>query len=248
MVKIKILEKPNLPKVKMLCDEVIDEKLLKYPMVQTCWSMNSFNVIVAKMGGGKTSLVTSLVKTVFKKCFETIYVIIPPNSRASIENDIFGKNLKPDQLYDTLDEEGLHEIYEKLQKNSSDGYNSLLIIDDFQAQLKDISIVKTLQKIITKMRHLRCTIFLLQQNFQALPKSLRELITNLIVFDVGKSQLNKIFDECMPIDKDKFVDVVNLAFQNKHDWICINFKHNKLFHKFDEIILNDGEATFSDND
>ena len=89
---------------------------------------------------------------------------MPENSRSSIENDIFSKHLPPEQLYDNLTEDGLMEIYEKLQESSKDKENNLLIIDDFQAQLKKI-IIKVLQKFITKMRHLRVKIFLLQQNF-----------------------------------------------------------------------------------
>ena len=91
---------------------------------------------------------------------------MPENSRTSIENDIFTKHLPADQLYDTLTELGLTEIYERLQESSKEKENSMLIIDDFQAQLKEPAIVKVLQKIITKMRHLRCTIFLLQKIFK----------------------------------------------------------------------------------
>ena len=133
---------------------------------------------------------------------------MPENSRTSIENDIFTKNLPADQLYDTLTELGLTEIYEHLQKSSKEKENSMLIIDDFQAQLKDSAIVNVLQKIITKMRHLRCTIFLLQQNFQALQKPLSKLVSNLIIFNVGKSQLGKIFQEIVQMDKEKYEKLI----------------------------------------
>ena len=237
-ITIKELDKPNLTKIKMNCDDVIHEKLTKYPMVSDCWSTSSFNVVVGKMGQGKTSLVTALVKKVFCRCFESIYIIIPPNSRASIDNDIFGKNLPEDQIHDTLTYDGLCEIYEKLQENSSEGYNSLLIIDDFQSQLKDPKILNVLQKIITKMRHLRVTIFLLNQNFQKLEKSLRELISSLLVFNLGKSQLEKIFDEVIQINKDKYQELTDLAFKDKHDWLCFNLhKSRKIYRNFDEIIM-----------
>lgn len=49
----------------MNCDDVIHEKLTKYPMVSDCWATSSFNAIVGKMGQGKTSLVTSLVNRYF---------------------------------------------------------------------------------------------------------------------------------------------------------------------------------------
>ena len=239
-MKIIPLEKPKLQKIKMNCDAVIHEKLTKYPMVNDAWSTNSYNIICGKMGQGKTSLLTNLVKNVFNKCFENIYVIMPSNSRASIEKDKFGKNLPDDQLYDTLTEENLMEVYEKLQENSEEEFNSLLIIDDFQAQLKEPPIIKTLQKIITKMRHLRTTVFLLQQNFQALVKPLRELVSNLIIFDLGKSQLSKIFEEIVNMEKGKYEDLIKIAFHDPHDWLLINFhRSKKIYRMFDEIEMDD---------
>lgn len=239
-MRIETLEKPNLKKVKMNCDNIIDDRLTKYPMVEDLWSKTSFNVVVGTMGSGKTSLVTNLIKKVFKRCFHNIYVFIPENSRSSIENDIFGKHIPEEDLYSTLTQEGLYDVYEKLQDNSAEGEFSFLLIDDFQAALKDPMILLVLQKIITKMRHLRCSIFLLNQNFQALHKSLRELITNLIVFNVGKSQLNKIFEEVVQMDKNKYQDLIDLAFQKKNDWLAINVNGSRnIYRMFDKIIYED---------
>ena len=63
------------------------------------------------------------------------------------------------------------------------------------------------------MRHLRTTIFLLQQNFQASVKPLRELCSNLILFNLGKSQLEKVFDELVQLDKDKYQEIIDLCFR-----------------------------------
>ena len=161
MIKIEVLDKPELQRTKMNCDGVIHKRLLKYPMIKEAFSTTNFNIIYGKMGGGKTSLATSLIKTIFKKVFETIYVFMPANSRESIENDIYGRNLPPEQLFDTLPEDNLMQVYEELQDNSKEKDNSLIIIDDFQVSLKDPKIIKILQKIVTKMRHLRTTVFLL---------------------------------------------------------------------------------------
>ena len=224
----------------MNCDKIIHKKLADFPMTNDAWSTNNFTVIVGKMGQGKTSLLTNLVKNVFNKCFENIYLIMPENSRSSIENDIFTKHLPAEQLFDTLTEEGLTEIYERLQESSKEKENSMLIIDDFQAQLKEPAIVKVLQKIITKMRHLRCTIFLLQQNFQALQKPLRELVSNLVIFNVGKSQLSKIFEEIVQMEKEKYEKLIQVSFIEPHDWILINFhRSKKIYRMFDEIVFDD---------
>lgn len=238
MITIKVLPKPDLEKVKMSCDGIIHPKLVKYPMIEEAFSTTSFNVVCGKMGQGKSSLTTALVKGIFKKCFETIYVFMPTNSRASIENDIYGKHLPPEQLFDTLTVENITAVYEQIQENSENKYNSLIIIDDFQVALKDPEIIKVLQKIVTKMRHLRTTIFLLQQNFQALVKPLRELVSNIIMFNLGKSQLEKIFDEVIQLDKDKYQQIIDISFKDPHDWILINLhKSRHIYRMFDLLVI-----------
>ena len=190
MIRVKHLEKPDLGHIAMNCDNIIHDKLTKYPMIAEAFSTTSFNIVCGKMGQGKTSLLTALIKKVFKKCFETIYVFMPSNSRESIDNDIFGKNLPEDQLFDTLTPENLAQVYAEVQEHSKEKYNTLIIIDDFQVALKDPLIIKTLEKLVTKMRHLRCTIFLLQQNYQALQKPLRELVSNLVIFNFTISRMH----------------------------------------------------------
>lgn len=233
------LKKPNLHKIKMNCDECIDEKLLQYPMVADVWSHTSFNIIVGKMGSGKTSLMTNLVKNVFKKCFAKIYIFIPESSRKSIDKDIFGRHLPEDQLFDTLNEENLEYVYNRLQEDTEEGDFSLLIIDDFQTQLKNPSIVAILERIITKMRHLRCTVFLLNQNYVKLVKNLRQIVSNIILFNVGKSSLDFIFDETIQLDKKKYQALIENVFINKNDWILINVNGSKkIYRMFDEVILS----------
>jgi hypothetical protein len=89
---------------------------------------------------------------------------------------------------------------------------------------------------------MRTTIFILQQNFQKLPKFLRELVTNVITFNIGKSQLNKLFEETVQLDADKFQALVNLAFKEKNDWIAINVNGNRnIYRGFDRIVFNESE-------
>jgi hypothetical protein len=234
-VYIEELKKPNLPPTKMNCDDCIDTKLTTYPMIQDAFSKTSFNVCLGSMGSGKTSLIVSLLRGVFKKCFHSIYVIMPPNSRASLDNDIFSK-LPEDQVYDDLTESVLNDIYEKVKEDSSQGYYSLLIIDDFQNMFKQSNIEKLLQKIILKMRHIRTTTFLLQQNVKSLPRNLRLLVSNYITFDLGKSQMMDLFDESIQLDKNKFQEIMDLGFKHKYDWLLINLRNKNIYSKFDKII------------
>ena len=235
---IETLDKPNLKKVKMNVDDIIDDKLMKYPMSADLFSRTSFNIILGKMGQGKTSLITNFVKTIFRRCFEHMIVFIPTGSRRSIENDIYGKHLPEADLYDALTADNLDEVIEKLEENAENEENTLIIIDDFQSALKDPDVLARLQKIVTRMRHMRTTIFILQQNFQKMAKFMRELVTNVITFNVGKSQLDKLFEETVQLDKNKFQALIDLAFQERNDWIAINVNGNRnVYRMFDRIVL-----------
>ena len=235
-VRIVELEKPKYRKIKMNCDEILSEKLLKYPMIKDAFSTNSFNLIIGGMGAGKTSWITSLVKHDFRKVFETIILVMPTSSRQSIDNDIFGKNLPEDQLYDDLNVSILDDIYEKLNENAKEDYNSLLIIDDFQQRLKDPDISKALERIIIKTRHLHVTTFYLVQNFQKVPKNVREIAFNVVLFNLGKSSLLRIFDELIQMKKEKYEEIINLAFKEPHDFLLINLHRSKNIYRNWDLI------------
>jgi hypothetical protein len=63
------------------------------------FSKNHFTIIVGTQGQVKTSLAVQLIRDIMPSCYENIYLFMPPESRADLENDIFEKNLKPEQIY-----------------------------------------------------------------------------------------------------------------------------------------------------
>ena len=238
-IQLKVLKKPNLKAVKMLCDDVIDKKLTRYPMVEDCFSRNHYTIVIGKQGQGKTSLCVQLLsRDIMANCFENIYVFMPDESRQDLENDIFGKNLKPEQIYNDLKSDDLDELYDILKANKEQKENSLVLIDDFQNIFKNKDIEKSLEKLVIKLRHINTSIILLQQNFQKLPKKLRSLVFNIICFDLGKEELQEIFDEVIKKNRNQYMELLEFCFNEPHDWICVNTKSRKIYKKFDEIVFN----------
>jgi hypothetical protein len=231
------LKHPKLKIPEMSCDKILHEKLTEYEMIKACFSTNTYTVICGKMGQGKTSLMIQILKNIYNKVFENIILIMPSLSRKSMKDDIFEKELNPDDMYDDLTAETLEHIYKKIVENSENKENTMVIIDDFAERLKIKSISLMLDKYITKFRHLHCSIFILSQNYFKLPKNSRQLINNLIFFNLGKSQLLQIFDEIMKLSKDDFKCLLNYAFQDPHDWLCLNLKNNRIFKGFGEEVI-----------
>ena len=104
-----------------------------------------FSVFVSCAGSGKTSTMISALtnKKIYRKAFNSIWIIMPRTSRASLKRDPF-QFLKRNHLYDELTLDNLLEIHETLTEQSEDDDgeipNSLLVIDDFTQSLKNISI------------------------------------------------------------------------------------------------------------
>jgi hypothetical protein len=168
---------------------------------------------------------------------------MPQTSRNSLDNNIFDKHLPEDQIYDELTIANINELYEKIKENSENGFKSLVIYDDVQKSLKDYEILKNLKSIIANQRHLKVVNLILLQNWFALDKSLRELINNVILFKLNKSQNEKIFNEIIETHKDKFDNIRKLVFNKPFTWLFINMKSQRMFKEWDEIIFDDDDES-----
>jgi len=237
-------DKPKLAKITMNCDGAIDPKLETHgEAVKVCFSRPNFTIFSGGMGSGKTSFMISMLKGALRKTHHDIFVIIPEISLHSIsdKDNIFSKHLDEDHLYHEYNEKTLDEIYEKCKTNAEQDLYSMLIIDDFGAQMKsDKKSELILQRFITKMRHLKLgQIWILTQNYFQMPKKLRELATNIVLWNTSKSQNKKLFEEQFQI-KEKEFDELMKHCPTIHDWVLLNLKYKRIFNKnWDEIVFED---------
>ncbi len=93
-------------------------------------------IIAGAPGSGKTSMRVSLLqeKQAYRKCFDHVFVVMPPSSARSLKKNKFEDH---DKMYDDLDYDTLSSILEHTRKSTNEKENSILIIDDFGAALKD---------------------------------------------------------------------------------------------------------------
>ena len=138
-----------------------------------------------------------MMKTIWKRCYHDVFLVMPENSMNSIDekDNVFKKYLDPETIYHTYDVETLKTIYDKIETNANDGYYSLLLVDDFGNLLKSKMEAKILQSLFLKNRHLRLSAFVLVQNFYQMPKLIREITNNAILFNTNKSMNEKFFKE-----------------------------------------------------
>lgn len=237
-LQIKKNTEPNFKRSKFTVDTILDKKLDVFDLTGLI-NKSHFSVFLGRPGSGKSSLLISFLKTpeLFKKVFRTILLACPPNSRASISDDFFGKNLNEQQIYDHVDLETLVEMNNIAQANALDGDNTLIIFDDCQMFFKEKQNLKYLNHMLANRRHARLTVWMAVQNYFTIPKMVRSNITNIFAFNLGKKEAEAIFDELFEIHKDRFLDVMNAAFKQPHDYLFLDTASQRLFTRFNEIIL-----------
>ena len=238
-MRLLIHNKPKLKMPEFKVDEPLSKHLEDDPLLS---NMNkSFCCgLIGKAGSGKTSLMVSFLQTPkkFKKVFNKIYVFMPNSSRNSMKNNIFDV-LPEDQLFEGVSYEILSEVYERLLESTEDNHKSLLVFDDVQSYLKNKEVEVNLLHIIANRRHLRCSFFIIAQNYNKIPKNIRQSFTDIFLFNVGKEEYINIYEENINLSKDDFSKVLteyrSIKKNESNSFIYIHDK-DKIFINWNEII------------
>jgi hypothetical protein len=236
---IKKNKKIDLKIPEFLCDSYLSENLAKYDMLN---HMNNYNftAMIGKPGSGKTSLLVSFLSgtgknKVLRKIYNNILVIMPSSSIKSMKNNIFKKH-DEDKMFNELDFDTINEIKNRLDEYTKENESTLIIMDDVGAELKNIDIQKILRQIIYNRRHLKCSIIMLCQSFLSIPREIRKLINNAIMFKPSKIEFENFIHELFEQKKDKIIDLLQL-YKNKGDYLFLNVESQRIYKMFDEIIF-----------
>lgn len=245
MITIKKNKALNLLIPEFTCDDnPIGEHLNQYDMLK---HLNAYSLtcIIGKPASGKTSLLISFLQgkkkdKVFRKCFDHVLVVMPSSSISSMKDNIFEKH-PADKIFDELNYETISTIHSKLLASSGEKENTLLILDDIGASLKDNSIQKSLKQIIYNRRHLKVHIVMLLQSFKSCPLDIRKMMTNIFMFKPSKQEFQTLFDELFETNKDKAIDIMNMVYDKPHQYLMLNVESQRMYKGFDEIIFHNQE-------
>mgnify|MGYP003668167715 FL=1 len=226
----------------MLCDGIISSKI-----DSSLCNKNFVTLVVGSAGTGKTSIVTSLVTSKKKGCkayraqFEDVILNIPRSSLRSIKGDPY-KTIDDENIRDDLDEDFLDFVLEKAEENSSQGYKTLLIVDDGSSKLKaNKAIIDKLTLLVHKHRHLALSMFILVQDLVSVPLGIRKNVSQLFYFKPSNEKSNQIFrEEFMGLfSRDETNAILKFVFQKKGDFLNIKIQAEPIeyYRNFNKLII-----------
>jgi len=146
---------------------------------------------------------------------------MPSNSRSSLKDNFFDKNLPEEQIFDDVNHENLLETYETAKSNALENCNTLIIFDDVQKFFKEKDIQKLLLHMINNRRHARLSIWQCCQNYFQIPKQIRAGLTDLFIFKVNKSELENIFLDQVEQYKDDFMKIMKMVYNEPHNFYIL---------------------------
>lgn len=234
------LKKPEITPPEMLCDKPLHPKLNNYELTSYL-NHHSTNLLLGKPKSGKSSLMWAMLKDkkLLNRVYHNIYLFQPSHSRASIKNDIFKKH-PADKKFDELTFDNLYEVMERI-KGSPPQENNVIIFDDMASYLKNKDTLQLFKELIFNRRHIRTSIYFLNQTFFSVPKDLRRLFSNIFVFKVSKNELKNLFEENV---EDEFVknmmpSTSKLVYDKPFSYLFINTDSQKFYKQFDRIDFNE---------
>jgi len=238
MFHLKTNNPPVLKMPSFSVDNELDSKLNEYE-ITSLMNRSNFTLFLGRAGSGKSSLLISFLQTpaLFKKVYHNIFLFMPNNSRNSIRNGFFDKNLPEDQIFDDVSLENLQYVYDKAQEDAREDLNTLIIFDDTQKYLKG-ECEKLLLHIINNRRHARVSIWLACQTYNSIPRQVRQGITDLFIFKINKTEMENIFNEMVEQHKKLFHDILQFVFDKPHNFLYLNTNSQRLFKNWNEIIIS----------
>lgn len=196
-------------------------------------------LFIGRSASGKTSLLTGLLKNQYKKRWNNIYFFSPSTKTMSsnMQGVVFFDSL--DYLFDLV-----YEIEEEYKAGLEQGLVpfSLIVIDDFAAELKNKEYKQILKKIFLNRSHVGVSVWMISQYYSLIPSELRKNNSHLFLFRTGAySERLKYYEEIgIFYQKKAFMEMLFYCWEEPYSFVYINKHENLAYKKFDELIYEKG--------
>ncbi len=206
---------------------------------------NGFIWVLSGSGGsGKSSLLLNFFREprLYRGKFHNIFYICPMASFLSVREHPFSEH-SPERVYHELTPDVLDGIYEELkaikEEESDEPQYSCVIIDDMADALKDATIVKELNKMLIKARHLSCAFIFTLQSYYYFPKILRKQITNTTIFKPkNMEEWFSVAKELLHMNKDDGLTLYDYIFSEPYAHLDLDTVNNLIYKNFNRLDIS----------
>lgn len=143
------------------------------------------------------------------------------------------KKKKDEPMFDDEDADTQKEDNEPLEPQ----YNCI-IIDDMADALKDKNIIKALNKMLIKARHIQTAFIFTLQSYYYFPKILRKQITNITIFKPKNSEeWNSIAKELLLMNQEDGLQLYDYVYDEPYTHLDIDTVSNLLYKNFNQLTI-----------
>ena len=193
------------------------------------------SLFVGQPSSGKSSLMEYMLsnKSCYNRKYDNIILVAPATSMKCFDKSVF-KEHPDEKKFKELTKENLIEIIKMIEESRDKEENTLLILDDVQANLKDPFVEKKLIQMFSNFRHMRTTIWILAQNLILVPKQIRILAQNYFLFQpYHRTEFEYIKDEVLSwIPRKEVMSILNYIYDEPHNFLMVNKKKKQLYKNF----------------
>jgi hypothetical protein len=218
--KIKPLktEKSSVPLRASMKDHTIE----KYPCS---------TIISGRSGSGKSCLVGNLLgrDEFYGKYYHNIAIFSP--TAGTLDDTFASLKIPKENIFNDFDEETLNiflegrkeEIKRDGIKKVAENSRVLLVFDDVIAE-RSFLMSPVALKLFAMLRHYLCSIMILTQSYNKIPRALRLQANGVYIFPSSRSEIDVLCDELTPPNKSKkeFMEIINRATSEQYSFLHIN--------------------------
>lgn len=184
---------------------------------------------------GKSSAVIALLTGHYRQVFHNVIYIVPASSFASVRDNPLAQ---VKHVYHEFDAETLDDVMDIVKASSKKGHHTLVLVDDFMTALKDAPLRRQFEKLVANRRHLRTSLWVISQNYIALPLSTRKLLSHTLFFRPNNLRETESFrSELFPMSRHDFQVIFNHVFAsgNKHDFMFVDVDAGEIHKKWTRL-------------
>ena len=200
---------------------------------------NQFIICCGAMGTGKSSWMNSAMTSlkpdgkIFAGCYTRVIYSTPLECFQSEECHPMKGHVKS-RLFHSFDEKFLSSVIEIAEDNKKEeGSNTLLCVDDYSEEYKNVNTIRLLRRLVWKHRHLKLTILLSCLSLKSIPKSLRALCDTYIIFKPKSViECDGYVEEVFAMNKKEFQNLLDFVFDEPYNFLFYNARSHKFHKKF----------------